>query len=296
MLLDWRLTSEEKAVQRKMRYGTRLEKSDHAVVQARLRHLQKRNLYVGATAIPGAALSKRVGLNVATLTSSMQSSAAGMAPGGSGPPNMSTLGPEIEPKRADIEQGGTGSFSKTITSYEGVNMTWTVSGSFGCTNVRSVSSGGGQGGATTGGGTGHGSGSGSGTTDTSGYGVSASGGRGSGASVSVPTPGGGTAGGGASQSAGAGAGYSSTTTESQSSSASSSGSTNAGNSSSGGTIRESYFGNLVCNYTLAFEANVTWYNPASWGAGIGDAIYDNGDPTSFSVQCGTVEFMVDEPA
>lgn len=292
-LLDYRLTSEEKAVQRKARLGMRMNNDDRKVIQARMRQIQRRGEYNGATAIPGQAMNKRVGVNGSTVTAAMQTTAQSMFR--RGVPNFGTLAPAIEAKRADIEGGGTGSFSLSLTSSAmAFNLNWTITGSFAPTGLRSTDTGAGTGAANTGAGTTNASGA--GTTNTSGYGVNGgvNAGTQSGVSASVPISGV-QVGAGTSQGASANvnAGYSSTTTTGTSTAAG--GNTTASGGASGAVERERYFGQLVCNYTIAAQVDVDWYNPMSWGASIAEFAANGNAPRSGSAQCGTVEFMIDAP-
>ncbi|MBL9003501.1 MAG: hypothetical protein JNJ46_04590 [Myxococcales bacterium] len=281
--MSQKMSAGEKAVQRKIERGGRLNSDDRRIVQARLRSVQKRGQYNGATAIPGRTLTKSVGLRANAVQIAVSNTARALNPDKC--PIMTALTANVEQCRVSIENGGTGTFSGEFYNDSGLNTKWTVSGSLYMVDCRSQSSGGGVGVQNTGGGTN--TTNASGGQSGSGYGLSGGGGAGQNQSVggSVPVSGA-TVGVGAGQgvSGGGGIGYSSG--ESHSGGGSNGLSTSVGTNTSGQMLRETYFAKLKAEYSVTYEAAGGWQS--FWGQGSGQ---QNGE-----CDAGEVQFTVEEAA
>lgn len=281
-----KLSAGEKAVQKKIERGQRLNGDDRRIVQARLRSLQARGQYNGASAIPGRTLTKSVGVRSNAVQNAVYNTARGL--NAAKCPVMTSLAGQVELCRVAIEQGGTGNFGGEFMYTGGMfdlDVKWTVSGSLYMIDCHSVSSGTGAGAQSTGGGTNQTGASGS--QQASGFGMSGGGGVGTNQGVSVSAPISGVnvgAGAGQNTSAGGGAGYS--TGGAQSTGGTNGVSTSAGGGTSGTMMRETYFAKLKAEYTVAFE-------PAGWIQG---TLGQGSGQTAGECDAGEVQFTVEEAA
>jgi len=281
--MSHKMSSGEKAVQKKIERGARLNNDDRRIVQARLRSIQKRGQYNGATAIPGKTLTKTVGMRANAVQIAVSNTARQL--NADKAPIMTSLTASVEACRVSVENGGTGTFSGEFTGYNGLDTKWTVSGSLYMTDCKSQSSGGGVGVQNTGGGTN--TANASGGQSGSGYGLSGGGGAGQNQSAGASVPLSGatvSVGAGQGTSVGGGAGYSSG--QSQSAGGNNGMSTGVGTNTSGAMLRETYFAKLKAEYSVAYEAN-GWVQ-SLFGQGSGQM---NGE-----CDAGEVQFTVEEAA
>lgn len=292
-----KMSPDEKAVQRKIERGSKLENDDRKIIQARMAALQRRGIWNGRSGtIPTNALNKNISVQAGALASAMTAHANGMLARGNGAPDnmMSLVSSNIMTQVNALGQNGSAGFSFTAQSTRGLNCTWTIAGTLEVHNMQARSSGAGAGGHGYGGGTGTTAGSGS--ANTSGWGVNGGAGVTSSAGASVGASASGV-GVGAGQSttmgASVGAGYSSSTTTSVSSTSANSGSATGGHS--GNVMREQYVADIVCNFSMSYEFDSSWWNPVSWGAQVGSAMSGTGTERAGSASCGTATFEVDEP-
>src|SRR5436190_7926641 len=125
-------TNAEKAVQRKVRDGRRLNGDDREVVQTRVRAMQKKGDYVGLTGgIPSGAENLVPAPNVDPLMAAIQRTSSSMFNGDKGPDYSNHSG-DLELKIRQINTTNTtSSFSFFEETHSvGVPEKWTVSGSF----------------------------------------------------------------------------------------------------------------------------------------------------------------------
>ena len=262
-----RLSNAEKAVQRKVRDGKRLNSDDRSLIQTRLRAMQKRGELDGQTVgIPSGALNIVPMPNIQPAIAAMNATARTMQRGGI--PDFGSNGSQLETAIRQINGGHTTAYFNlsTNTTYRGIPVLWTANGSFGLGPLHWVREGTGSmsGTQNTGGGNA------SGNTASSGGSANASGsGTVSGANVS----GGGSISGGGSNSAGQ------------------SGGANASQGGAASSVTDTYTAEITMSCTLRAQPELT-FNPLSWGASLAEAFMDPTTATSTASGCGRIQFTI----
>lgn len=279
---DDKLSNAERAVQRKVRDGQRLNNEDKRTVQTRLRALQRQHLQGLTGGIPSGAEAIVAMPNVQPAVSAISATCRSMA--GGGYPNVGSKAPELERQIRQINASQTtASFSFTLHgSLMSVPTEWRISGSFSLGPLQYVSGTAGTGGGTTT----VGGGGASGNTQSSGGSVGVGGGQGSGVSASVPVSGA-TVGGGQSNSGGASGGISG----GGSASTGQSGGGTATQGSSGGNLRETYMAPITCAYDIEAELTMGW-SPISWVANTLDEFGGPKTGSGSASNCGMIQFTI----
>ena len=263
---DRPLTTAEKAVQRKVREGTRLNSDDRALIQTRLRTMQRRHLEGQVVGIPSGALNIVAMPNVQPAVAAMNATATTMPRGGT--PDFGSNGSQLETSLRQINGSNTTAYFNisTNTSYRGIPVLWTANGSFGLGPLTFVrdSSGTMSGTQQTGGGNAGGQQTASGAS---------AGGGASGTVSGVNVGGNGSVSGGGSNSSGQSGGASAT---------------QGGTASS---VTETYSAPITMTCTLRAQPELS-LNPLSWGASLAEQFMEPTQAQSSAGNCGQIQFTI----
>lgn len=264
---DRPLTTAEKAVQRKVREGTRLHSDDRALIQTRLRAMQRRHLEGQIVGIPSGALNIIPMPNVQPAVAAINARAQTLVAHGGGP-DFGSSGAQLETAIRQINGSNTTAYfnMSANTTNLGMPLRWTANGSFGLGPLHFVRDS---------------TGTMSGTQQTGGGnagGNSAASGYNAGGGASGTVSGANVSGNGAVSGGGA----------------NSSGQSGGASAQQGGTassVTETY------SAAITMSCNIEWHvelglNPLSWGGALADAFSTPSRGTATASNCGQIQFTI----